>query len=101
MSDKEIFVEEDLHGGVHVPWQKEDHEPVSNVGLLYQVISMVLGILPCLPNHQVSSEPWKGDYGNHVDCVQGCEDGEDDEPEPQGDVDLLVDDVESEHTQSI
>ena len=95
---KKILEDEVLHGGVHVPGQKEDHEPVSNVGLLYQMIGMVLGILPCLPDHQVSPESWEGDYGNHVDGVQGGQDGQDDEPEPQGDVDLLVDDVESKYT---
>ena len=42
-----------------------------------------------------------GDEGGHVDEVQHREDGEDDEPEPHEDEDLLVDDVGGKHAQGV
>ena len=42
-----------------------------------------------------------GDDADDVDQVEGGEDGEDDVPEPEADVDLLVDDVQGEHAHRV
>ena len=57
--------------------------------------------LVCLPRDQVPPEAGHGDDGHDVDGVEGGQDGQEDEPEPESDVDLLIDDVQTKHTQSI
>lgn len=46
-------------------------------------------------------EAGHGDHGDDVDDVDAGDDGEDDEPEPESDIDLLVDDVESQDTHGV
>ena len=62
-------------------------------------------MVPVIPgsflDDEVPPEAGHADEGDHVDGVEGGDEGEDDEPEPERDVDLLVDDVQSEDTQSV
>ena len=51
--------------------------------------------------HHDPPETRDGDEGAHVDEVQDGDDGQEDEPEPQEDEDLLVDDVEGEHAEGV
>ena len=50
---------------------------------------------------EVPPEAGHADDGHQVDGVEGGDEGEEDEPEPESDVDLLVDDVQPEDTQSV
>ena len=54
-----------------------------------------------VPLHHDPPEARDGDEGADVDEVQDGDDGEEDEPEPQEDEDLLVDDVEGEHAEGV
>ena len=47
------------------------------------------------PDDEVPPEAGHADESHHVDGVEGRDEGEDDEPEPERDVDLLVDDVQA------
>ena len=57
--------------------------------------------LPGLLDDEVPPEAGHADESHHVDGVEGRDEGEDDEPEPERDVDLLVDDVQTEHAQRV
>ena len=54
-----------------------------------------------LLDDEVPPEAGHADESHHVDGVEGRDEGEDDEPEPESDVDFLVDDVQTEHTQGV
>jgi len=54
-----------------------------------------------LPGDQVPPEPGHADDGHDVDGVEGGQDGQQDEPEPERDVDLLIDDVQTKHAEGV
>ena len=49
-----------------------------------------------VPLYHDSSHARDRDDGEHIDQVETGQDREDDEPEPEGDKDLLVDDVQGQ-----
>ena len=51
--------------------------------------------------HHDPPEAGDGDDGADVDEVQNGDDGQEDEPEPEEDEDLLVDDVGGEHAEGV
>ena len=61
------------------------------------MVSLVDVVRPGLPGDHASAQAGHGDDRHHVDQVDGRQAGEDDQPEPEGHVDLLIDDVEAEN----
>ncbi len=55
----------------------------------------------CVPLHHDPAHGRESDDCEHVQEVHGGQDGQEDEPEPQEDVDLLVDDVEGQHAHGV
>ena len=86
---------------VHVPGDQEVHEPVADGRLLDQVEGVVLVGLVCLPGDEVPPEAGHAHDGHDVDGVEGGQDGQQDEPEPERDVDLLIDDVQTKHAEGV
>ena len=62
---------------------------------------LVCVILICLPDHHIVPEPRYRHYSHSVDEVDRAEGCQGDEPEPQSHVDLLIDNVESQDTESV
>ena len=65
------------------------------------MVSLIDVVGPGLPGDHTPAEAGHGNDRHHVDQVHGGETGEDDKPEPEGHVDLLVDDVEAENAEGI
>lgn len=65
------------------------------------MVSFVLDCSFSFADHHDLPEAGYGDHGDDVDDVDAGDDGEDDEPEPESDIDLLVDDVESQDTHGV
>ena len=65
------------------------------------MVSLVDVVGPCLPGHHAPAQSGHGHDGHHVDQVHGRQTGEDDQPEPEGHVDLLVDDVETKNAEGV
>ena len=61
----------------------------------------VLDVELCVPLQHGLPHAWHGDDCQNVEHVKDGDDDKDDEPEPKGDVDLLVDDVQSKNAHSI
>ena len=61
--------------------------------------------LPKFRNTYSSASPLPGGWAEELhgpdDEVDGGDDGQDDEPEPEDDVDLLVEDVHAEHAERV
>ena len=98
---RELLDEDVVSVAVHVLRDEEEHEPVPDVCLVHQVIGLVLVVTAGLPRDEAPSQTRHGDQSHDVDCVAGGQDGQDDEPEPERDVDLLVDDVQAEDTEGV
>ena len=68
-------------------------------------MSYVLGLFPRSRNQYTSVSPLPGGGAEELhgpdDEVDGGDDGEDDEPEPEHDVDLLVEDVHAQHAERV
>ena len=62
---------------------------------------MVLVVSDGLLGDEVPPQPGHADDGHDPDGVEGGDESKEDEPEPESDVNLLVDDVESEDTESV
>ena len=86
---------------VHVPGDQEVHEPVADGRLLDQVEGVVLVGFVGLPGDEVPPEAGHAHDGHDVDGVERGEDGEHHEPEPERDVDLLVDDVKAKDAEGV
>lgn len=54
-----------------------------------------------LPDDQVPSKCRHDGDGQEIDKIDGGKDGEDDEPEPQSDINFLIDDVQPKDTEGI
>ena len=65
------------------------------------MVSLVDVVRPGFPGDHAPAQARHGYDGHHVDQVHGGQAGEDDQPEPEGDVDLLVDDVKAKNTEGI
>ena len=57
--------------------------------------------VPAFPGHHTVAQGGHGQDCHHVDQVDGREAGEDDQPEPEGHVDLFVDDVKAKNAEGI
>ena len=97
----DLLNEDVVHSPVQVPGDQEDQEPVSDVCLLDQMPGLFPVALRGLLDDEIPPEAGHADESHHINGVKGRDEGEDDEPEPDSDVDLLVDDVETEHTQGV
>ena len=65
------------------------------------MVGLVDVVRPGLPGDHAPAQAGHGDDGDDVDQVDGGHTGEDDQPEPQGDVDLLVDDVQTKDAEGV
>ena len=65
------------------------------------MVSLVDVVRPGLPGDHAPAQAGHGDDRHHVDQVDGRQAGEDDQPEPEGHIDLLVDDVEAEDAEGV
>jgi len=65
------------------------------------MVSFVLDLSLRLPDHHDLPEAGDSDHGDDIDDVDAGDDGKNDEPEPQSDIDLLIDDVEGEDTHGV
>ena len=65
------------------------------------MVSLVDVVSPCFPGDHAPPQARDGHDGHHVDQVHGRQTGEDDQPEPEGHIDLLVDDVEAKNAEGI
>lgn len=65
------------------------------------MVSFVLDLSLSLSDHHNLPEAGDSDHGDDIDDVDAGDDGKNDEPEPQSDIDLLIDDVEGEHTHGV
>ena len=97
----ELLDEDVVSSAVHVFGDEEEHEPVPDVRPVHQVVGLVLVGAAGLPRDEAPPQARHGDQGHDVDCVARGQDGQDDEPEPERDVDLLVDDVQAENTEGV
>ena len=61
----------------------------------------VLDVELCVPLQHGLPHAWHGDDCQNVEHVKDGDDDKDDEPEPKGDVDLLVDDVQTEDAEGV
>ena len=65
------------------------------------MVSLINVVGPGLPGHHTPAEAGHCNDRHHIDQVHGGETGEDDKPEPEGHVDLLVDDVETKDAEGV
>ena len=65
------------------------------------MVGLVDVVCPCLPGDHAPAQAGHGDDGDDVDQVDGGHTGEDDQPEPEGDVDLLVDDIQTKDAEGV
>ena len=65
------------------------------------MVGPVLLVLGGLPGDHVPAETGQGNDGDHVDEVERGQHDQGDQPEPQSDVDLLVDDVQAEDADGV
>jgi len=65
------------------------------------MVSFVLDLSLSLTDYQDLPEAGDGDHGDDIYDVDACDDGKNDEPEPESDIDLLIDDVEGEDAHGI
>ena len=76
-------------------------EPVSDVALLHDRVDHLSPDEPEPDVQEVCAHLRADDNDDPVDDDEEAKDGERDEPEPEEDVDLLVDDVEREKTERV
>jgi len=79
---------------VDVLAQHVEEEPIAHLALLDDGVDDLALDEPESYVEEVGAHPGTDDYHETVDDNQGGEDAEDQEPEPQKNVDLLVDNVE-------
>ena len=96
-------VEDELvvDGRVDVLGQLHEEEPVAVVDVVDDApdVDLVVGLGPVAQQHGAAVGGGEADHPeDHVDAGP---DGHGDEPEPQEDVDLLVDDVQGKHAQAV
>ena len=65
------------------------------------MVGLVDVVRPGLSGDHAPAQAGHGDDGDDVDQVNGGHAGKDDQPEPEGDVDLLVDDVQTEDAKGV
>ena len=81
--------------------QHVEKEPVSDIAFLDDGVDDFSPDQPEPDVQEVGAHLWTDDDDDPIDDDQKTQDGKSDEPEPQKDVDLLVDDVEGQQTESI
>ena len=65
------------------------------------MVSLVDVVWTGFPGHHAPAQAGHGHDGHHVDQVDGRQAGEDDQPEPERHVDLLVYDVKPKNAEGI
>ena len=79
---------------VHILAQHVEEKPVAHLALLHYGVDDFAFDETKSDVQEVGTHPGADDYHESVDDYQGREDPEDEKPEPQEDVDLLVDNVQ-------
>ena len=86
---------------VDVLTQHVEEEPIAHLALFDDGVDDLALDESEADVQEVGTHPGTDDYHESVDDHQGREDPEDEKPEPQEDVDLLVDNVQREYAQGV
>merc|ERR1719461_952440 len=97
----ELLHELPEYNRVHVLAELVEYEPVAEPHSPADVLHLHLLDQPGPGLHDAESQPGDHKQGQSVHREETGDEGKEDEPEPEEDVDLLVDDVEREDTETV
>ena len=86
---------------VHVLPEHVEEEPVAHLGLLDDDVDALLLYEPESDVEQIGPHPGRDYDDDAVKDDHGCEAAQDQEPEPEEDVDLLIDDIDGQDAEGI
>ena len=96
------FADDDAEAGrVQILAEEVEQEPVADGTALGQQVGVVLVGLGQAHSQQGGAQRRHEDLGDARQEVYAGDDGQDDEPEPDERVDLLVDDVQRQHAHGV